>query len=172
MYTRAIIVVLMLYLSGCASSRIDFTGMESLGTDEGTIVGRVQLFDKEEEQRLSSFGESMFRVLLVPENKSETIYVPLKGNGTFVWHLPAGNYTIASFDRYGPGEVQGRIFASFKVNKNMPTYIGTLVISFNGLRYRIAVTDDYQSSLKYIKKRFPEVGGEMIKSIMYFEEPR
>jgi hypothetical protein len=84
MNTRFFIVVLTLYLSGCASSHIDFTGAGSLATDEGIIIGRVQLLDKGEEQNLSPFGESMFRVLLVPEKTSETIYVPLKGDGMFM----------------------------------------------------------------------------------------
>ncbi len=128
-FLKPILILVMLPLAGCASSAIDFSKLESLPPDEGIVFGRVKVIEGGKEKILSLLGESKFGLVLLPENSSDAIYVPLKGDGTFIWHLPSRRYTVASFEWHNSGILGGRVFATFKASKNKTTYIGTLTLS-------------------------------------------
>lgn len=110
--------------------------------------------------------------IILAENSSKPIYVPLKDDGSFIWHLPAGSYTIASFEWRTYGVLQGRVFACFRAFKNKPTYIGTLTLSFMGAHYTIFVVDEYESSVKKFRDKFPDMKEEVIRYLMQVEEKR
>jgi len=163
---------IMFLFTGCVSSPIDFSERESLPYDEGIILGRVKVIEGGEEKKLSMLGESKFRLVILRENSSKAIYVPLKGDGTFIWHLPSGRYTVASFEWHSSGILGGRIFASFKVLKNRATYIGTLTLWFSGARYTLLIADEYESLSVTFKDKFPEMKEEATKDLMKLEERR
>ncbi len=96
----------------------------------------------------------------------------LKDDGFFIWHLPAGSYTIASFEWISYGVSKGRIFADFRVLKNKATYIGTLTLSFTGSHYTTFVADEYEFSLSTFKNKFPDMKEEPIRYLMQMEERR
>ena len=163
-------ILIILLLTGCASSPIDLSEIKLLPQDEGIVFGRVKVIEGGKENKLSLFGESKFRLTILPDNSSKAIYVPLKDDGMFAWHLPAGSYTIASFEWHSYGTLGGRVFASFRVLSNKATYIGTLTLSLTGSRYTMFVADDYEASSITFKDKFPNMNEESIRSLMQLEE--
>ena len=134
-------------LSGCAEGA-DFQTGSRLGKGEGVAFGRIQLTwnGKEEKSLTSFFGEKPWSLIVQPDGSQEAREILLGGDGSFIWHLPAGGYTIAGFHGTSPGfagyRVSGRIFAHFTVTAHVATYIGTLAIFFRGARYRAVVLDE------------------------------
>jgi hypothetical protein len=165
-------ILIILLLTGCASSPIDLSEIKLLPQDEGIVFGCVKVIEGGKEKKLSLLGESKFRLIILPDNSSKAIYVPLKDDGTFIWHLPAGSYTIASFEWHSYGILGGRVFASFRVLKNKATYIGTLTLSFTGTRYTMFVVDEYEASSITFKDKFPDMKEEAIRYLMQMEERR
>jgi len=164
---------IILLLTGCATSPIDLSEIKSLPQGEGIVFGRVKVIEGRKEKNLSSvLGESQFRVIILPDNSSKAIYVPLKDDGSFIWHLPEGSYTIASFEWRSHGTLEGRIFANYRVLKNKATYIGTLAISFSGTRYVTYVADEYELSSVTFKHKFPDMQEEVIRYLMQMEGRR
>jgi hypothetical protein len=162
----------ILLLASCASSPIDLSESQSLPQDEGIVFGRVKVFDGEEEKKLSLFGESKFSLIILPDHSSEAIYVPLKNIGRFAWHLPAGGYTIASFEWRSYGVLRGRVFADFSAPANRATYIGTLAILFAGEQYAIYLIDEFEDSYKAFEDNFPDWNKAVVKHLMQLEERR
>jgi hypothetical protein len=171
MLKHCIFLVILLF-AGCATSPIDLSEIKSLPEDQGIVFGRVKVIEGGKTENLSSiFGESIFGVIILPDNSSKAIYVPLKNDGSFIWHLAEGGYTIASFEWFSYGR-QGRIFAYYTVLKNKATYIGTLTLSFSGGRYEEYVVDEYELTSRTIKSQFPEMKQEVIRSLMQMEKRR
>ncbi len=170
-------MLIILLLTGCASSSIDLAEMKSLPHDQGVIFGRVRLIEGGKEKTLMSWhGLSRLRLMIISDTSSEAIFVPLKDSGVFIWRLPAGSYTIAHFRwwRYmGPSAHRhGRIFADFRVFENKATYIGKLTISFTDSSYTVSVEDEYESSLSAFKNQLPDMEEEPIRCLMQLEERR
>lgn len=160
-------------LSGCVASPIDFSKGTSLADNEGVAFGRVRLLVGGEEKSLSSiFGESRFKLILLPAKTSEAISVPLKGDGTFIWHLPEGIYTIASYEWRSTGTLTGRIFAKYAVSPDRSTYIGTLAITIAGTRYQIEIVDDFETTLPSVQQKLPLPGAQPTKNLMTMEPRR
>ena len=167
----ALAFTVVLVLSGCASSPIDLSKTKSFPQNDGVVFGRVRIISDGETEKLTTiFGESRFGVLLLPDQSSKAMYVPLKDDGSFFWHLPPGGYTIAGFEYQK--STTGRIFAHFDVIKDKVTYVGTLTIMFRGSRYAISVEDEYDSAIKEFRKRFSEIKGEARKSLLEMEKRR
>ena len=165
-------ILIIFLLTGCASSPIDLSEKESLPQDEGIVFGRVKVVERGKEKKLSLLGESKFGLILLPDNSSNAVYVPLKDDGAFIWHLQSGSYTIASFEWRSHGILRGRVFACFRVCKNSINYIGTLTISFSGARYTLFITDEYEASSITFKNKFPDMKKEMIRHLMQTEKRR
>ena len=169
--TFAFVFTVALVLSGCASSPIDLSKTEPFPQNQGVVFGRVRIISDGETEKLTTiFGESRFGVLLLPDQSSKAMYVPLKDDGSFFWHLPPGGYTIAGFE-YQHSKT-GRVFAHFDVIKDRVAYVGTLVITFRGNRYAISVEDEYESAIKKFRESFSEITGEARKSLLEMEKRR
>ncbi|MDT8421621.1 MAG: hypothetical protein RQ754_14435 [Desulfuromonadales bacterium] len=162
----------ILLLSGCASSPIELTNKEPPAPGEGIIFGRVQLVENGKEKTLSFLGESKFGLFIMPGDSSESMYVPLEGEGSFAWRLPAGGYTIASFDWRASSTLAGPVYARFKVAEGRATYIGTLSITFAGYRYVLDVLDDESAAAKHVLAEFPGLSGTISKDLMHMEKRR
>jgi len=159
-------------LAGYASSPVELADSAAPAPGEGVAFGRVQLDEEGGQPGLTLFGESKFGLFLTAENSSEAVFVPLGADGAFVWHLPAGRYAIAGFERRRYGTLTGRVNASFAVREGRAAYIGTLAIAFSGLRYAISVVDDYETASKAVLQRFPALQGGMARDLMHLEESR
>lgn len=162
----------ILTLTGCASSPLDYSALNPPAQGEGVVFGRVKLIEDDKETALSLLGESKFGLFVLPQNTSQAIYVPLKDDGTFIWHQPAGSYTIAGFERRSYGSLTGRVFASYRVLEDKAAYIGTLVITFVGTRYWVGLVDEFESSWRVLQARAPDLKMEVISHLMHMEESR
>lgn len=169
---KILFILIILFLTGCASS-INLSEIKSLPQNEGIVFGRVKVIGEEKK-----FGHYI-RLIILPENSSEAIDVPMcEYDCTFIWHLPAGSYTIASVrlskskeDLLGGRTTTVRtlrIFAYYKVLENKATYIGTLTITFSGTY----IADEYELSSRTFKNKFPDMKVEVIKNLMQMEERR
>lgn len=160
-------------LGACVPSPIDFTTTTSLPKDEGVVFGRVRLLEGGEEQNLSTvFGESKCKLIIVSAKTSQALYVPLQDDGSFIWHLPEGNYTIASYEWRSYGTLTGRIFAGFNVFHSRANYIGTLLITIAGARFNVDIVDDYETALSTVQDRLPFSAESLTKQLMKMEPRR
>lgn len=165
-------------LSACTASPIDLAETSALPAHEGIAFGRVRfVLDGEATENFTSIlGDSSMSVLILPEHSSHGTYAPLRGNGYFFWHLPAGGYTVAGFEgRSSPNagyHIQGRVFADFQVAPDTATYIGTLTLLLKNNRYARAVSDDYEPAVAEFRQRFPQRQGEVRKALMVLEKER
>lgn len=159
-------------VAGCATSPIELAPATVPAPGEGVAFGRVQLIEDGEQTGLTLFGESKFGLFLTAENSPEAVFVPLEADGAFVWHLPAGRYAIASFERRRYGTLTGRVNAGFEVRAGRAAYIGTLAIVFSGLRYAISVVDDYETASKELLQGFPDLREGLARDLMRVEESR
>lgn len=165
-------LLLILYLTGCAHSPIDMAGMATPPANEGIVCGQVKLLDRGEEQALSFLGESKFRLFVTPDDPSQAVYVPMKGDGSFAWHLPVGRYTITSFEWLRHGIISGPIRARFEVTPGKTAYVGTLTILYAAPGYTLAVADDYPNRVAAFREAFPHLATVPEKQLLRLEERR
>lgn len=165
-------LLLILSLAGCAHSPIDLAGMATVPGNEGVVCGQVKLLDRGEPQAVSFLGESKFRLFVTPDDPSHAVYVPLTGDGAFAWHLPAGRYTITSFEWLRHGIISGPIRARFEVTPGKTAYVGTLTILFAAPGYTLAVVDDYPERVAAFREAFPQLTTAPEKQLLRLEERR
>lgn len=169
--TLTILIAASLCLS-CTPSPIALTEIGQLAPNEGIAFGQVQVIENGQEQKLAVLGESKFGLFLQNKNTSESIFVPIKKDGNFVWHLPAGQYRIAGFEWKTYNTLSGQVFAEFTATKAKATYIGTLLIRFHGSRYVISVGDDFEKAAATTLSHFPQLQGKMVNALMSLEARR
>src|SRR5512139_3700554 len=91
-------IILILFLSGCATNPIDFSKAKAVPQEEAVVFGRVNVIYKDEPKvwgKLSSPG--VFNILVLPGGSSEACSHMLREDGSFYWHLPLGSYAISGF---------------------------------------------------------------------------
>jgi hypothetical protein len=180
---RFLSLVLILFLSGCATNPIDLSKAKTVPQEEAVVFGRVNIIHKNEPKvwgKLSSPGVSY--ILVLPGGSQEAFSHMLREDGTFYWHLRPGDYTIAEltwererggFWSSGREKVTGRIFTNFKVAEGGSlNYIGTLTIVFEdkGYRYFMRVEDEFDQASKVFSSKFPNIKGEAVKNLMQLEK--
>lgn len=142
---------------------MDLSGLGAIPQGEGIAYGRVKVVWKGDEQTsLSSvFVGKPWRVVILPDGSSNGIDDALSGDGSFFWHLPSGGYTIAGVHGLTPfpasAGIDVRIFTHFNVLGNAASYVGTLVLSLDGGRYRLSIEDDYEIATKGLSSKFSEI---------------
>ena len=164
---RYFLLILTLFLAGCASNPIDFSKGKTLPQGEAIVFGRVGVIYKGEPK---IWKYRVFLILVLPTNTSEAFSYGLLGDGSFYWHLPPGAYAISGFDWIETGR-RGRIFAEFVVAEGEPIiYIGKLTLDFvQRYRYVMRVEDDYDLAIQKFKEKFPEIEAEPTKNLMKLE---
>ncbi len=176
--TLSMLLLLVLF-SGCyPSSAIDLPETKSIPTKEGVVFGRVEvIYDGEVMTDFhTGIDISMMEIVILPDDSSEEIEYAFYHDGSFVWHLPPGGYTIGTFvAKRRPvttRNILGRIFAHFDVVKDEVTYIGTITLAFRGPRYSKFVEDEYEAAIEQFRKKFPEIKREPRRSLMVLEKQR
>lgn len=163
----------LMALTGCVSSPINLSETGSITPGEGIVAGSVRLLDEGEVKSLSSvFGESQFGLFVTGADASAAMFVPLKGKGNFVWHLPGGIYQVTGFEWRSGITRSGPVGANFRVINGQVTYIGSLEIAFYGSRYLVKITDEMDSTVDTIALQFPTLGDQLTKGLMTLEERR
>jgi hypothetical protein len=160
----AIIVIGMSLLAGCQSpDYIPTAGGEADKTPANarSVYGRVAVSDRMGERSWEgvSCGEKLifhcpevFRVIVMASDGEFLTRHMLKGDGSFAWSLPPGEYMIVAmeYEKWDGGRahpVTGRVGASFVVPEEpIPVYIGTLAIFLKAGGFRTMVRDDFEDA--------------------------
>lgn len=172
-------MLLSVLLSSCyaTSSSLDLREKTPVPSGETVVFGRVNVImdDKPVTWGYTVMGRQepgMFRILVQTDATSQAVSHGLTENGAFVWHLPPGGYTIAGF-KYHVG-TSGRIMAHFTVPPGTPLlYVGTLEIRMRSIvSYRTGVVDEFDEANRDLKARYPELRGDVARSLMTLEALR
>jgi hypothetical protein len=164
--------------TGCAQSPIELSDHQTIQQTKGVVFGRLKaIFDGKVQETFSTmFGGSTMSLLILPDDSSKGTYISLREDGHFFLHLTPGGYTIAGFEGRMPGlssyDIKGSIFAHFDVQPNTVTYIGTLILVFEGDTYKRYVTDEYELAIQKLQERFPEIKKDPHKNLMIMEKRR
>lgn len=160
-------------LAGCTISPINLSESGSIAQGEGIVAGSVRLLDEGEAKSLSSvFGESQFGLFVTGTDTSAALFVPLKGEGDFIWHLPEGAYQITGFEWRSGITLSGPIGANFRVVEGQVAYVGTLELTIHGPRYIVKINDEMESTANMIARQFPDLRHQVTKGLMTLEERR
>jgi len=129
---------------------------------------------KEKALSASTFTFNPFDVFLWTDATGQFERLGLDGDGTFVWTLKPGDYTIAGFQAYAPLRL-GRIWARFSApGPGLATYVGALRIEvFEGGHYRFDIEDHFDDVMTGLRsKPLPTslpAGVEPTKALMVAE---
>jgi hypothetical protein len=124
-------------LSGCASAKIELGGQSGAPDGEAAVFGQILVVRDQQPVRWGFLEPDFVLTILGPSSRSYPVV--LRGEGSFAWHLPPGDYTAAAFSW---GGLSGRIFADFSVEPgDACLYVGTLRIDFSGMSYSASIED-------------------------------
>lgn len=164
---------LTLLLAGCGAlppATQDMVPGHTLEQDEVLVLGRLVKigydgdttdYGEPREMTLILVGyTNVFAVHLMTADSLIT-GIPLRDDGTFLWHLKPGTYQLTGITSYVGTTYHHQFWARHGVFTIMPgdraIYIGNLV--YNESRARpsdlLSVIDDRQSALKSIAARYP-----------------
>lgn len=144
--------------------------VETPESGKAIVFGKIEIVtgDGVMDWRECGFGQMAvcpdeFELLLVSDNGTEPLRYKLKSDGSFVWNLLPGHYTIAEFlwIKYAPKRTRsGRVWAEFDVSDSRSTlYLGTLVLLFTDGRYLIGVKDDFDKQIEVLHSKLGRGGG-------------
>jgi hypothetical protein len=169
---------ILFLLTSCAASPIHLADTKALAPQEIVVFGRVQVLSHGKPVVWSSSpifeGAGKFFLLLFPEaTPSAAVDYTLMGDGAFYWHLKPGRYTLAGLEwTRGNSRTAGRILAKFTVAETPPlVYVGTLTVSFAGGNYTWRIEDEYTQALQTLQTKFPELRGEVARTLLQLEKP-
>jgi hypothetical protein len=171
-------VLLVFLLSGCASLTSSKEELQSLGDDEGIVVGSVLLTAAPGDASESGFaflggrkaGELEYSVAV-----SQAAFNPLKPTYSlpavpgkeefFVKKLPAGSYRLDNIKPSGilaPTALTFPLGLAFTVRPRAVSYIGRLEVNFPdriraGSSFRFAVRDARQETIEKLKNDYPSI---------------
>lgn len=172
-------------LSGCASMTSSKEELQSLGENEGIVVGSVLLTAAKGDAEESGWaflkgrkaGELEYSVLI-----SETGFNPLKTNYSvpatpgkeemFVKKLPAGSYNMNELRPSGLLAPQLRLTLAinFNVRPRQTSYIGKLVVNFPdritvGSAVRVEILDAQVETIEKLRGEHPSVVSNTVREL-------
>jgi len=168
-------IILILFLTGCATNPIDFSKTKPLPQGEAIVFGRVNVIYKGEPKVWKGIPPyTPFQILVLPTASKEAYSFALLDDGSFYWHLSPGSYAISGFQwtgGSGGGTKSGRIFAEFVVPEDKSlVYIGKLTLDFDRTyHYTMRIENDYERAIQNFKNKFPEIKDEPTQNLMKFE---
>ena len=171
---RVVSIIALSLMTGCAQSPIEISDRQAIEQTKGVVFGKVEpLFRGEVRKSLfTRSGGSTMSLLILPDDSSKGTYISLREDGHFFLQLTPGGYTIVSFEGGTSYKIGGGIFAHFDVQVNTVTYIGTLVLVFEGDTYERYVIDEYELAVKNLQERFPQIEKSPHKTLMIMEKRR
>ncbi len=130
-------------LTGCAQAPVGRGAATSAPAQAGDarVFGRIAYFVDGKQQH---WGSGLFAdgiaIALRSLDRDQVEGYRIKGDGSFAWSLPPGNYVIAAFRR---NNLTGRLWVRFQVPPpGHARYIGELRIFSDKSRYWFDVRDD------------------------------
>jgi hypothetical protein len=176
--SRAITVcaaaVTIVAVSSCGEAPIQPTAEKGATTAAGygRAFGRV-IFVEDGKEKTWSTGTFALEVLNLYVRSTQTgqmHHIQIKGDGSFVWPLQAGEYVIVAYNAPGPAGT-GRLWTTFAIPQpGQAVYIGDLRIESKGSSYRFGVLDRYEEALKKVEPQLAEGKLESVKALMQVEQ--
>jgi len=176
-YTPYLLPILLFLFAGCASGTIDLSKTKVVPQGESVVFGWVNVILGG--NPVVNWGKVSVpiysgKIFVLSNATSKAVAYNLSGDGTFYWHLPSGDYSIAAIEFAARGgNVNVPIFADFQITQDKPIiYIGKLTLVYGGLRAHIDVEDHFSQEIEKFKNKFPEIKGEPVKNLMKLEKRR
>lgn len=166
----------MFWLSlGCASIDLTDLDMTALPDNEAMAYGQIKVFIGEKAAHWSTsaqaalinsqftMNDGRFFIHLVNESSEAKYDQEIHNDGSFYWHLPAGNYFVAGFEWRREGgyfmtKMHGPIRARVEIpSRSSACYLGSLRIEFQDAGrgpYRISVIDELDEASSTMTQRF------------------
>ena len=130
----------------------------------GRAFGRI-VYVEEGKERRWKWGEEL-AVFVRSAQTGQMQRMAIKGDGSFLWPLMAGDYIIAGYTALGPPRT-GRLWVSFSIPQpGMGVYIGDLRIETTRSRYRFGVEDKYAQARAQVESRLSAGKLTAVKSLM------
>lgn len=190
-----LVVVLVLGLTGCASMVSSKEELQSLGENEGIVIGSFVINVEKGEENESGWaflkgrktGNFDYGVSIIERSASTAAEVanaliPFKTKYgfkvkpeqefTFIKKLPAGTYQVASIEQLGFSNAFVNVGVNFTVRPKQTTYIGRLTVQFphramTGSRVSMMVADAQEETINSLKKEHGDsVFSSVVKELM------
>ena len=172
-------------LSGCASMVSSKEELQSLGENEGIVVGSVLLTAPKGDANESGWAflkgkkasESEYSVSFseIGSNPFKTNYTVLATPGkeeVFIKKLPAGSYNIDAITLSGflAPQLRLALFFNFNVKPRQTSYIGKLVVDFPdrltaGSPVRVDILDAQQETIEKLRGEHPSIVPNTVKEL-------
>lgn len=167
-----------LYFSiGCASIDLTDLDMTALPENEAMAYGQIKVFIGDKPAQWSSSAvaalinaqftirDGRFFIHFVNESSEAKYDQEIHDDGSFYWHLPAGNYFVAGFEwRREGGDFLTKMHGPIRARIEIPThssacYLGSLRIELQDEgrgrgRYKISVIDELEEASTTMAQRF------------------
>lgn len=179
----ALVLVFASLVLGCESTNAIKT-LDEVETSRIVSYGRVEVLSSKTPDSWfdeCGFMEHMicpdaFRVIVLPASGGGPITHRLRGDGTFYWSLPPGDYTIAEWEwevwGHDRGVKSGTVAGQFTVPEAGAAYLGTLTIALSDNRYAVSVKDDHEAATEMLKAKLGDrFTSTQMASITLDEDP-
>jgi len=185
----ALALVLVLGLTGCASMVSSKEELQSLGENEGIVVGSFVINVEKGEEKESGLaflagrksGDSSYGVSIAERSASAAVN-PFKTNYrfevkpeqefAFLKKLPAGTYQVHEIKQLGFSNLFVNLTVNFTVRPKQTTYIGRLTVQFPDRvraysQIRTRVTDAQEETINSLRKEYGDsVFSNVAKELM------
>lgn len=186
----SLVALVVFLLSGCASMSSSKEELQSIGANEGVVVGSVLLTVAQGDTNESAWAflkgrkasEMKYSVAV-----SESEFNPLKATynlpatpgeeAFFVKKLPAGIYTMSSIGPTGfvAGGLSFPLNLRFDVKPQEISYIGKLVVFLpnrvmGGSRFDFSVQDAQRETIDKLKNDYPAVAPNAVRNLARRDE--
>ena len=165
---------LIVALQGCTDMQLVQPGDDTATVQAGygRAFGRIVFVEDGKEKQWDT-GTFALQVLglYVRAGKTGRIYhMEIKGDGHFVWSLPADDYTIIAWHQAAPVR-SGRIWAGFSIARpGIAAYIGDLRIDEDRSRFSLVMNDRYDEALAGVTARLSPGGFAPARALMQLED--
>lgn len=152
---------------GCAGVPAEY-GRPQVNADQATpglVFGRIVfVIDGKEKDWGTGLLSDGFRVAVRSLDGDVVKGYRIKGDGSFVWSLPPGQYVVAA---YAIGSTRGRLWVTFSVpSPGIASYLGDLHIAVDRGRYTFGVEDNYAAAVQRNLARLNEERRAPAKELM------
>lgn len=167
-------VVLLALLGGCADLQMVPTADETATTAAGygRAFGRIVFIEdgKPRQWDTGTFAVEILGLHVLSQQTGRMHRMEIRGDGRFLWPLPAGDYTIVSWHTGRPPR-SGRIWSGFSIAQpGQAVYIGDLHIRQEQGRFDLALEDHYAEALAAAQPRLSGGAFTPLPGMMRLEE--
>lgn len=162
-------------LAGCAGMPAGPVAEEQATTAAGygRVFGRIVYVEdgKEKTWSTGTFALEVLPVYVRNLATGQMQRMEIKGDGSFLWPLPAGEHVLVSYHLTGPLR-SGRLWTRFAIPApGQAVYIGELRIELNRGRFALSVADHYDAALEKVRPQLAASANAPLRQLMQLEAP-